>query len=274
MNPGELISRQREQLLWTQGMLAAHCGVAQSHLSRYETGAAHPTWDVLSRILGAMGTQPTVDATDCDLTFHVETATLRAAGVGGWRQLWGFEPDGVEPSRVMALPGDLRADDHGALIPLVSLCGTTSWALTGTIALRLLGLACTVPVIEATVFGQPEDDVAAPAFCAQVASRLTESGMEIWCPETGCHRRIVSAESVADIVERAQGKPVFRTRATATRVVVTLSSGQRPPHVAIQLQEVVIPVLGLNSVASRDDPDSAAVLRRAAKSLGSGKARW
>lgn len=43
---------------------------------------ARPTWQVLTRILAAMAMQPTVDATDCDLTRHADTAMLRAVGVG------------------------------------------------------------------------------------------------------------------------------------------------------------------------------------------------
>ncbi len=74
----------------------------------------------------------------------------------------------------------------------------------------------------------------------------------------------MSAEAVAEIVERTSGTPLSRRRVTATRIVVTLSSDPRPPCVGRQIGSVTVPVLGLDAVTAQANAETAAAVRTAA----------
>lgn len=148
-----------------------------------------------------------------------------------------------------------------------------AYALTGRIALRLHGLVCSTPLIEAVVFEQSSvgqhdsdrastDSTASSDFCAAVADRLGQSNMQVWCPETWCFRHIVSADAVREIVRRSAGQPTFRTRGTMTRLEVTLVAGSGPGRWAHDIGGVAVPVLGLDAIAATADDELAAFLRR------------
>ena len=57
---GAILRRERDRRLWTQDRVAEACGVTRQQLSRYETGAATPSWETFRRVLAVFGVQPRI----------------------------------------------------------------------------------------------------------------------------------------------------------------------------------------------------------------------
>lgn len=60
MTPGELVRRRREELGWSQSMLAEAAGTGQALISRIESGRVNPTVDMLKRLAEAMHAELTL----------------------------------------------------------------------------------------------------------------------------------------------------------------------------------------------------------------------
>lgn len=61
MSVGKYLREARARSGVSQRQLARRVGTAQSVISRIEGGQASPTWDTLSKLLGAMGFDPRLD---------------------------------------------------------------------------------------------------------------------------------------------------------------------------------------------------------------------
>lgn len=72
--PGDILLRQRDVHRWTQQRLAEAGGVSRQQLSRYETGAAVPSWAVFKRVLAVFGLQPRIELEqlDADVIAEIE----------------------------------------------------------------------------------------------------------------------------------------------------------------------------------------------------------
>lgn len=199
--PGQLIRHQRHRRAWTQRELASLAGIPQSQLASYEAGVREPTWPVLCRILVTMGLQPRVVAESIDISQYKCTAAVRRDGAPYGpppglpeRQ---HPPIGSAEQRLQ-LAELMRADVSArppALLDLAPIAHTLDglpYVIVGPAALRLHGLPCTVPYIEAVVallpHSAPPTDHSGGA-CDMLFTSLTKQARSaqslIWSPRAG-----------------------------------------------------------------------------------------
>lgn len=125
---GRLLRKQRSKLLWPQQRVADACGLSRQQLSRYETGAATPTWSVFRRVLAAYGLQPRIELEPLDADVLAAIERQRKRPRSEWLIDVGFAADSL----------------HRLLDGL-------EWQATGPFALRLLGAAVPLSTLDVQV---------------------------------------------------------------------------------------------------------------------------
>lgn len=125
---GRVLLRERARCLWLQQRVADACGISRQQLSRYETGAAEPSWEVFRRILAAYGKQPRIELEplDADIMKAVERQRQRP------RTEW-------------------LIDVRYAAKHLHRLLTGFEWHAIGSLALRLLGAPTPLSTLDVEV---------------------------------------------------------------------------------------------------------------------------
>ena len=135
MELGEILRRERCRSASYQREVACAAGIAQGRLSRYESGAAIPSWDTFVRVLAALGRQPriVVEPLDADVDTCIDERLSTS------REQWLDDVANNLPALLRLLDGLdwvatrlLAARLHGAPVPLVrfhvdAVVGTHGW---------------------------------------------------------------------------------------------------------------------------------------------------
>ncbi len=267
--PGQLIRQQRLRRAWTQEQLAQAAEVGQSAVSRYEGEGRYPSWSQLCRILGAMGMQPRVVAEPCDFSQHGASAWVRSDRderdlEGGVPPIWGER--GLDLAAVLrphtAEPRPRLYD----LVPLLDLLEAMEFVLVGRVALRLHGLGCTVPRVEAVLGAEP-----GAALWEHLAVRLEDGAIGVWSaewerycwrPDDGVVARVAALTTIETPTGASTCELSLRTRDTATEIRVLVRDEPLPPHVTRRIGQFEVPLLALSEFAGAVDPQVAAALHR------------
>jgi transcriptional regulator with XRE-family HTH domain len=154
---GRILRRERSTRMWPQEKLAQACGVDRQQLSRYETGAATPTWATFVRVLAAFGLQPRIelDPLDADVAAAIERQRRQPA------ERW-------------------LADVPFSVRTLHKLLAGLEWHASGLLAVRLLGAPAPLSELEAMVV--LDDD----AGWERLVQNARKGRTEVWDPDDWC----------------------------------------------------------------------------------------
>jgi len=218
---GDILLRQRDVHGWTQQRLAEACGVSRQQLSRYETGAAVPSWAVFMRILAVFGLQPRIELEPLDADVIAEIERQRRQPRERWLSDVTFAADRL----------------HRLLTGL-------EWRRSGLLAARLMGAPAPLPELEAEVVLDDEG-------WQRLQRSARERMMELWDPDE-CFG---SVPMTPDILRRRCEAGGGRMRWAAIDAWLTLRpvDGFDGPPVTVEIGEMSWQVVGADRL-SFDDP--------------------
>jgi transcriptional regulator with XRE-family HTH domain len=262
--PGQLIQHQRLRRGWTQAELGAAAGLTQANVSRYEAEIRYPSWPLLCRLLGAMGMQPRVIAEPCDISQHEVSAWARCDledRVRGTPTPWSDEEIDLQEllsPQVSEAPIRLY---H--LLPLLDFLRGFDFVLVGRIAMRMHGVGCSVPRVDALLQGEP-----GPELWRQLTERFDAGTIAIWSPDLERYLWRPAKPLVADLAGLATSTDPLRTelslrsRDTATEIRLRISPAELPPRVLGGTMEEPVPLLAISELVRSGDPGLAEAFRR------------
>jgi len=263
--PGQLIRHQRHRRGWTQADLARAGGIVQCQVSRYESETQYPSWPVLCRLLAAMGMQPRVIAEPCDISQHGDSAWARSdfderltEGIPpAWRE------GGIDLSALLAPHVSETPLRRYHLLPVLEMLDGLEYVLVGRIAMRMHGLGCSVPRVEAVVAAEP-----GPEIWRHLSTRLEQGTLALWSSDAGryCWQPTESLvgeiASLTTVTNARLTELSFRTRDTATELRVLIRPGPRPPFVVRGMGDHDLPLLAISELVGTDDPELREAFRR------------
>lgn len=153
---GAILRRERDRRLWTQDRVAEACGVTRQQLSRYETGAATPSWETFRRVLAVFGVQPRISLERLDADVLAAIARQQRRPPSDWLSDVGL--------------------DVGMLHELLA---GLEWQATGALALRLLGAPAPLHELETEVVLDGDAD------WQRLVDNARRQRLEVWDPDAG-----------------------------------------------------------------------------------------
>jgi transcriptional regulator with XRE-family HTH domain len=226
---GEILRRERLRRVWFQDEVASACGVRRQQLSRYETGAAEPSWAAFRRVLAAFGLQPRIELEplDADVVAAIERQRRRP-------------------------PEDWLADVAYAASSLHKLVSGLDWQATGLLAIRLLGAPTPLAELEVEV---ALDD----AGWSRLVDNAQAGWMQVCVPETSYTAYPIDPEHLRRLC--AEGDGMLRWLAVDGRLVTRVVDRIEGQPVRAEVDGVSWRVAGVDRL-DFDDPWMARVLRQ------------
>jgi transcriptional regulator with XRE-family HTH domain len=226
---GDILLHQRDVHRWTQERMAEACGVSRQQLSRYETGAAVPSWAVFKRILAVFRLQPRIELEPLDADVIAEIERQRRQP----REAW-------------------LSDVTFAACMLHRLLAGLEWRATGLLAVRLMGAPAPLPELEAEVV---LDDDGWPRLQRNARERM----MELWDPDECFSSVPMSPDDLRRRCEAGGGR--MRWASIDAWVTLRLVDGFDGPPVTVEVGEQSWDVVGVDQL-SFDDPWQTRVLEQ------------
>jgi len=242
--------------------------MAQPQISSYETDARQPTWPVMCRLLAAMGMQPRVVAEPVDISHHPATAAVRQVE----RPSAPPRADPLALADLMRPDASVQAPNLRGLMPIVETLDGSPYVIVGAAALRLHGLGCVVPYVEAVISVTGTADRA--AVFARLSERIRSTHLRLWSPDGACYRQLPSACEIAGVAAISGDWLHLRTRETATEVRIRVTAEPSPAQVTRRIGDLQCCILALSELTAGAGPAFAELLARLGERTAAHATRW
>jgi transcriptional regulator with XRE-family HTH domain len=220
---GKILRRERDRRRWSQDRLAKTCGISRQQLSRYEAGAATPSWSVFNRVLAAYGMQPRVELEPLDADVVAAINRQRRQP----RERWLVD---VGPAAHM----------------LHRLLEGLEWRASGMLAARLLGTPAPLHQLEADVVLSTDADW-------ERLMRNAQAGwLEVWDPDE-CFSSVPMTVATLRRVYEADDRMLRWRTGTDVFLTVRIVPELHGPPVVTEVGDRTWEVVGVDQLAF-DDP--------------------